>query len=388
MHVCATVFFLYAGAVFAEIEATGKLLLKIPTGKNQIFVLVFPDETVNGYKIEPVVVREQTWNEFFRGINPQVPQQFLVAKEDWLLGNEIEVYPKEDVVGVDFTYCVNQTVLLECTHVLVNKANDAMFFAKTGDSKRLEDFFDASMKQMQEDAYQEGYTKAKEEVESTPQMVEQPVRDFNEDFVQEGVPVVMESKALDQETASDDVPMVTLPIALPEEPVQAVEPTPVALPEEPVQAVEPTPVALPEEPVQDLDPSMIALPEESVEAVDPSMIALPEEPVQALDSSEGFSMGQPHQGLLKNDPEALLDSVEEDEAVLALALELVKPTVAVVGAQAAQEEKSQEVSAARSENSAAIFEGEASEESSSETGSVTGSEDEDEDKKELALLLL
>ncbi|MES2273871.1 MAG: hypothetical protein V4487_06730 [Chlamydiota bacterium] len=82
------------------------------------------------WKVVPFVKRSRTLVEWISSEELYVPEAYQSNFDQWPLGEEIEIYPKTGNLRVNESFASNIEELKECTHFLVDRRTEAVFFAK------------------------------------------------------------------------------------------------------------------------------------------------------------------------------------------------------------------------------------------------------------------
>ena len=135
----------------AEIERMGSMTCKIKSEQTHVY---FTLSDGSCWQVFPFTKRWRSPLEWWRGVNLEVPDGYECLPDDWVVGAEIEAYPKYDALSVDETNASNAEQLKRCTHLLVNRHTRQILFALALPPGEC-------LKQVFEEAYQQGFAKGK-----------------------------------------------------------------------------------------------------------------------------------------------------------------------------------------------------------------------------------
>ncbi|OGN63659.1 MAG: hypothetical protein A3E80_02695 [Chlamydiae bacterium RIFCSPHIGHO2_12_FULL_49_9] len=104
-----------------------------------------------------------------------VPENYECNPIDWVLGSNIQVYPKQGYSTADEGNALNEDALKQCTHILVNAGNEQILFAVPLTSADcLAQVYQGArkegLKQGDKNEYQKGYNTGLSRGRSTQQM--------------------------------------------------------------------------------------------------------------------------------------------------------------------------------------------------------------------------
>jgi hypothetical protein len=140
----------FSAAQAAEIDRMGLMTCKIKVEHHDHTYFTLSDGSC--WKAFPFTKRWRSPLEWWRGVNLEVPEAYECLPNDWVVGADIEAYPKYDALSVDETHASNAEELKRCTHLLVNRHTRQILFAvalQPGDC----------LKQVFDEAYQQGLAK-------------------------------------------------------------------------------------------------------------------------------------------------------------------------------------------------------------------------------------
>lgn len=144
-------FILLALNVYAA-DYGGTLIAKvIPYENTGYFIL----SDGSFWKTTAFVKRWRTLSEWWSGEELPVPANFECQLQDWNLGDEFEIYDKNDVMRGGEANASNEEALKQCRYVLFNPRTEKALFATPLEPR---DFIDAIYSAAHDIGYANGYS--------------------------------------------------------------------------------------------------------------------------------------------------------------------------------------------------------------------------------------
>jgi hypothetical protein len=114
---------------------------------------VFADNSC--WKVVRFSKRWRSLREWWNGVRLLVPETFDCVPDDWELGSQIEVYPKQIFPGIPEENASNKLALKNCSHVFVNSQTQQILF---GISLKTAECITQLFIVAHQEGYDEGYS--------------------------------------------------------------------------------------------------------------------------------------------------------------------------------------------------------------------------------------